>query len=109
MTRSAPSLKTVQNGSGWGAVISTNASNSADPPPCPKKPRAKPGTGERFRLENGTQIRREIARLYVEMRRDEIDTAKGTKLIYVLDVLSRAVERENVEKLAERLDAAEGK
>lgn len=71
--------------------------------------KAKPGEGKRLRLENGPQIRREIVKVYRGMKVGEIETSKGTKLIYALEVLSRAIERENVEKLAERLDQAEGK
>ncbi|MXP43064.1 hypothetical protein [Allopontixanthobacter sediminis] len=90
----------------WGipAGIAANAAK-----PYPLMPKARAGEGKRLRLENGPQIRREIVKVYRGMKVGEIDITKGTKLIYALEVLSRAVERENVEKLADRLDGAEGK
>lgn len=90
----------------WGIPASA-APVSAKP--SPSMPKAKAGEGKRLRLENGPQIRREIVKVYRGMKVGEIETSKGTKLIYALEVLSRAIERENVEKLAERLDQAEGK
>ncbi len=100
---SYPAQGATNGNPGWGEPAG-NAANSADPIPPAK---AKAGEGKRLRLENGPQIRREIVKVYRGMKTGEIDTAKGTKLIYALEVLSRAVERENVEKLAERLDAVE--
>lgn len=76
---------------------------SAGPPP------AKAARKRTLRLENGPQIRREMARVYRGLEAGEIDPLKGGKLVYVLTELSRAVERETVEKLANRLDAVEGK
>lgn len=77
--------------------------------PSPPVPKAKAGEGKRLRLENGPQIRREIVKVYRGMKVGEIETSKGTKLIYALEVLSRAIERENVERLEAKLDEAEGK
>ena len=71
-------------------------------PPSPK-------VSKRMRLENGPQIRREIAKVYRGMKAGEIEASKGTKLIYALETLSRHIERENVNKLTDRLDAIEGR
>lgn len=90
----------------WGIPAGIAPQTAA---PSPHAPKAKAGEGKRLRLENGPQIRREIVKVYRGMKVGEIETSKGTKLIYALEVLSRAIERENVEKLAERLDQAEGK
>lgn len=89
----------------WGEP-SGNLAVAADPLPPAK---AKAGEGKRLRLENGPQIRREMVKVYRGMKTGEIDTAKGSKLIYALTELSRAIERETVEKLTERLDEVEGK
>lgn len=97
---SYPAQGAANGNPGWGAPAG-NADVQASPPPLVGK------AGKRLRLENGPQIRREIVKVYRGMKTGEIDTAKGTKLIYALEVLSRAVERENVEKLAERLEAVE--
>ena len=77
----------------------------APPPPPPAKAKRK----RYVRLENSPQIRREMAKVYRQMQAGEIDAIKGTKLVYVLTEISRTLERENVEKLSERLDEAEGK
>ncbi len=52
-------------------------------------------------------VRREIVKLYRGMKGGEIDIVKGAKLVWTLEVLGRMIERETVEKLAERLDAVE--
>ncbi|WP_205958401.1 hypothetical protein [Qipengyuania sediminis] len=62
-----------------------------------------------MRLESGPQVRREMARVYRGLEAGEIDPLKGGKLVYVLTEISRAIERENVERLEARLDEAEGK
>lgn len=73
-------------------------------PPPPTKPKRR-----RVRLERMPQVRREMARTYKAMQSGDLDVLKGTKLIYALEVLSRTLERESVEKLAQRLDAVEGR
>lgn len=100
---SYPAQRAMNGNPGWSDPAG-DAVIAVDPIP-PAKARA--GEGKRLRLENGPQIRREIVKVYRGMKTGEIETAKGTKLIYALEVLSRAVERENVERLAERLDAVE--
>lgn len=90
---------------GWGEPAG-NPAVASDPLPPAK---AKAGEGKRLRLENGAQIRREMVKVYRGMKVGEIDTSKGSKLIYALTELSRAIERETVEKLTERLDEVEGK
>ena len=94
----------VGNGnSGWPQTT-TEAGNVPNPTPSTDKPKRR-----RVRLENMPQVRREMARTFKAMQSGELDVLKGTKLIYALEVLSRTLEREQVEKLADRLDKAEGK
>jgi class 3 adenylate cyclase len=90
------------NGAENLALSAENCGISIDPLP-PK------GPGKRLRLENGGQIRREMTKVYRDMKAGTIDVAKGSKLIYALTELSRAVEREAVERLTERLDKVEGR
>lgn len=92
----------AENGAANAASLADNCGNSTNPPPL-KSP------GKRLRLENGGQIRREMTKVYRDMKAGALDVAKGTKLIYALTELSRAVEREAVERLTERLDAVEGR
>lgn len=92
----------AENGAGNVAPSADNCGISTNPL-SPKTP------GKRLRLENGGQIRREMTKVYRDMKSGALDVAKGTKLIYALTELSRAVEREAVERLTERLDAVEGR
>ena len=81
-----------------------------DPEVAPTPPPPAKAARKRYlRLENGPQIRREMARVYRGLEAGEIDPLKGGKLVYVLTEISRAVERETVERLENRLDQAEGK
>jgi hypothetical protein len=98
---------------GWpdyNPTVATNGADNASLVPVLRGIPANPSTpivGKRLRLDNGQQIRREIVKVYRAMKVGEMDVTKGTKLIYTLEVLSRAVEREAVEKLSERLEAVE--
>ena len=101
-----PSFTADQAGfcNGEGVETRAEAEVAPAPPPPPKAKR------ERYvRLENSPQIRREMAKVYRQMKAGELDPVKGGKLVYVLTEISRTLERENVEKLSERLDKAEGK
>ena len=55
-------------------------------------------------LRNASAIRREMAAVYRDMRSGKIETADGTKLSYVLNMLGQAYERDVIE---ERLNALE--
>lgn len=88
---------------GDGDETRAEADVSPAPPPRPKAARKR-----YLRLENGPQIRREMARVYRGLEAGEIDPLKGGKLVYVLTEISRAIERENVERLEARLDEAAG-
>ena len=94
-----PSLKT-ENGKPGG---SQPPALRAFPAPPPSPPKVSP----RLRLDNGPMVRREIVKVYRAMKAGELDITKGTKLVYTLEVLSRMIERQAVEALADRLDAAE--
>lgn len=101
-----PVQEATNGNAGWAEYPANPAIIAADPLPPAK---AKVGDGKRLRLETAVQIRREMARTYKQMKSGELDITKGTKLIYALTELSRAIERETVAKLTERLDEVEGK
>ncbi len=69
------------------------------PSPLPPKKRAS-----RVRLGSIGDVRREMGKLYREMRGGQLDTAKGCKLAFVLQSVGRLVEVETIEQ---RLDALE--
>jgi hypothetical protein len=63
--------------------------------------------GKRLRIETGASARRQMVKIFREMRDGTLDINKGSKLIYALTEISRALERETVERLSERLDTVE--
>lgn len=96
-----PSLNATEaatNGNtGWGhppakAVVEVH------PSPLARKP------SPRLKLETASHVRRELARLYREARREEISTQTATRLAYLLEVLSRQIERSDLEKRIEALE-----
>lgn len=66
--------------------------NLADPAPA------------KIALHNAVSIRRELASVYRDMRSGAIETQDGTRLAYVLDMMRKAYEIEQLEK---RLDGVE--
>ena len=56
----------------------------------------------RMRLGNTTDLRREMGKLYREMRGGTLETSKGCKLAYVLQQLSKLVVGETIEQRAEQ-------
>ena len=101
---SYPASGAVNGNAGWGKASATPVISS-DPTPA----RTKAGEGKRLRIESASAARRQMTKIFREMRAGILDVNKGTKLIYALTEISRAIERENVEKLAERLDELEAK
>ena len=63
--------------------------------------------GKRLRIETGASARRQMVKIFREMRDGTLDINKGSKLIYALTEISRALEREAVDRLSERLDTVE--
>lgn len=94
--------QTAENGAAVDASTAVFCGIDASPPPS-KVP------GKRLRLETGAQIRREMTRVYREMRAGSLDPTRASKLIYALTELGRAVEREGVERLTERVALIEGR
>jgi len=63
--------------------------------------------GKRLRIETGASARRQMVKIYREMREGTLAVGVGTKLIYALTEISRALEREAVDRLSERLETVE--
>lgn len=86
---------------GWGAP-------PADPgiaaEPSPRR-QASP----RLKLETAAHCRRELARIYRETRRGELKPETATKLAYLIDLTSRIIERSELEKRVEQLEAGNSK
>ena len=98
---------------GWPdypALMATNgdADNGLAPVPLTNPPSLPPATvGKRLRIETGASARRQMVKIFREMRDGTLDINKGSKLIYALTEISRALEREAVDRLSERLDTVE--
>ncbi|WP_339824318.1 hypothetical protein [uncultured Parasphingorhabdus sp.] len=93
------------NNGGWStsetpalpAVVKTT------PTPTAKKPASM-----RLRLETVRDCRRELKRLFIAARNEEITTQTATRLAYILDLSSRMIERSELEQRIEALEAQGG-
>ena len=58
----------------------------------------------RLKLETVQNVRRELARIYREARRGELKVETATRLAYLLDLMSRLIERSELEARIEALE-----
>jgi len=73
-------------------------------PPAPTHPKRL-----RLPLTTAVDVRKEMARLYREMKAGQIPTQDGSRLGYVLSLLRRTIETADIEQRLEALEkAAEG-
>lgn len=63
-------------------------------------------TRHRLPLRNADDVRKELARLYRQMKTGEIAPADGTKLAYVLNLLRQAIETGDLEMRLVALEQA---
>lgn len=88
----------AENGqAAWGQPLA-NPAPVVEPSPLARKP------SPRLKLETVAHVRRELARIYREARREEIPLKAATSLAYLLEVLSRQIERSDLEKRIEALE-----
>ena len=78
----------------------TAPSLTVAPPPLTVLPRKE----RRIGLLKLDQVREEMARVYREMRRGELELQDGTRLVYVLTQIGKMIEATDIE---ERLKAME--
>jgi len=69
-------------------------------PPIPT-----PRPQKRTKLGNVREIRAELARVYRKAKAGEIDSGTATRLAYLLDLMSRMIERGELEERVEALEA----
>jgi hypothetical protein len=60
---------------------------------------------KRTKLADVRQIRAELSRVYRQAKAGEIDTTTATRLAYMLDLMSRMIERGELENRIELLEA----
>ena len=61
-------------------------------------------TPREIKLKTADDVRLEMAKVYREMRGDRMDMADGTKLVYVLGQIGKAIELSEIEKRIELLE-----
>lgn len=87
-------------GNGPLAPLQVGGSPEVSPTPPPRR-LASP----RLKLETVGNVRRELARIYREARRGELATQEATRFAYLLDLMSRMIERGELERRVEALEA----
>jgi hypothetical protein len=70
-------------------------------PPDPTHPKRL-----RLPLSTAVDVRKELARLYRQMKARQIQAADGTKLAYVLNILRQTIEASDFEQRLAALEAA---
>lgn len=64
----------------------------------------KPTTPSRIDLKTIDDVRLEMARVYREMRGNQVEAAIGTKLVYVLSSIGKLIEIHEIEKRIMKLE-----
>jgi hypothetical protein len=62
-------------------------------------------TPSRIDLKSIDDIRLEMARVYREMRSNQIEAQQGTRLVYVLSAIGKLIELNDIEKRISDLEA----
>lgn len=102
MTDNRP-LDATNEHPGWGSPAPKTVAPSTDPTPLP--PVAAKGSSQRLKLDTALQVRRELKRVYIQAKRGEIKMDASTKFAYILELLSRQIERSELEARIAALEA----
>jgi hypothetical protein len=62
-------------------------------------------TPSRRGMNTLTDVRREMSRVYRDMRKDKIRTQDGTRLVYVLSMIGKIIESSDLQNRLEALEA----
>lgn len=88
---------------------SSNTATGRSPPtlsPAPTPLAMVPKKERRIDLVKLSHVRDEMSRVYREMRRGDVETQDGTRLVYVLTQIAKVIE---VSELEQRIEALEDK
>ena len=95
--------------SGWPAFDTGGQEALNEPPKLAQNvevlPPAPTPTRNRTKLADVRSIRSELSRVYRSAKNGEIDTTTATRLAYMLDLMSRMIERSELEQRIEFLEA----
>lgn len=61
-------------------------------------------TPREIHLKTVDNVRLEMAKVYRDMRRGDVDTGDGTKLVYVLSAIAKAIEIHDIEQRIKLLE-----
>lgn len=86
----------------------TRRNSTADAPETVDGAHLVPLPTPPLNLHNLDAVRREMAKVYRDMRGRRIDSQDGTRLVYVLSQIAKVHEIAVVEKKLEALEAKEG-
>jgi hypothetical protein len=100
---------------GWPSFSQTAESGQAEGPVTAETcaPQFEPTPGKlaspRLKLGSIADIKRELARLYREARREEISTQTATRLAYLLNMMAQLIESAELEKRVMALEQPDTK
>lgn len=63
-------------------------------------------TPPRINLSSSADVRRELTKVYRDVRQGRLDPSEGTKLGYMLDLMRKMIEAEELEKRLARIEAS---
>ncbi len=66
----------------------------------------QPGKRYRAKLDTLNDVRREMSRVYREARTGTIETAEGSKLVWMLEKIGKVIEISDLESRIEKLEQA---
>lgn len=92
----------AENGQAEASQVADSGVRQPDPTPS-KLP------SPRLKLGTIADIKRELARLYREARREEISTQTATRLAYLLNMMAQLIESAELEKRVNALEQSDGK
>lgn len=94
--------------SAWPALAETAPNEPAKIPVIEVLPPEAPAPiRKRTKLGSIREIRAELGRVYRRAKSGEIDTTTATRLAYMLDLMSRMIERGELESRIEALEGGE--
>ncbi|HQS03651.1 MAG TPA: hypothetical protein PK693_10800 [Halothiobacillus sp.] len=62
-------------------------------------------TPPRINLSSSADVRRELAKVYRDVRQGRMDASEGTKLGYLLELMRKMIETEELEKRLAKIEA----
>lgn len=94
--------------SAWPSLANTGPNEPVRTPQIEVLPPTPP-IRKRTKLGSTREIRAELARVYRKAKSGDIDTTTATRLTYILEVMSRMIERSELEDRVAELEKGDAK